>query len=118
MPNLKCSRCGAWAGFFAQHSNQDTGWGVCRECVDWFLINTVDAPNEIKVLFGVAGVNYEARLVTHLGRNFKVLAEFEDSPNGTLEANAYMASNPSASVLLVCDGKVILADSSDLGQAP
>lgn len=109
---LRCCVCGSDAGKFAQHWNRDTGYGVCRKCVDWEISRGCDA-DEIKSLYGVAGVNYEPRRYALSGREFIVLAEFAEAEAD--KANAYMEKNPDASVLAVADGRVILADKSDSG---
>lgn len=57
---LKCSRCGGEAGQYRQWPNQDTGWGICRECVDW-LHSRGNAPDEIRNLYGDEGVHYAAK---------------------------------------------------------
>lgn len=51
----------------------------------------------------------------HFGRRFKIVAEFEDTPEGTAAANAYMTANPDAAVLAVGYGRVILANVNDKG---
>lgn len=50
-----------------------------------------------------------------MGRSYRVRATFPDSDSGTELANAYMQANPSASVLAVAGGRIILADKDDPG---
>lgn len=54
---MKCSVCGAAAGHWEQHWNRDTGWGVCRACVDWLAGRGLTA-EEMKSDYGTEGVNY------------------------------------------------------------
>jgi hypothetical protein len=115
MSQMICSCCAGWAGAFKQHSNRDSGYGICRSCVDWLLARGT-SPEEIKRNYGVSGVHYEPKLFKHMGRAFKVLAEFVDSPEGQVLANKYMTSTPNSAVLCVSDGVVVLADLSDHGQ--
>ncbi|UUZ75481.1 hypothetical protein LP414_27585 [Polaromonas sp. P1(28)-13] len=56
---LECSCCGGDAGRFEQHPNRDTGYGVCRRCIDWMLGRGTTA-EEILRNFGNEGVNYQA----------------------------------------------------------
>lgn len=35
---LRCSCCGSDAGRWLQWSNMDTGYGICRKCVDWLVL--------------------------------------------------------------------------------
>lgn len=55
---LTCCVCSAVAGRFEQHWNRDTGWGVCRACVDWQIDRKTPA-EEIADLYGKPGINYE-----------------------------------------------------------
>lgn len=57
MKQLKCAVCGAFAGRFHQHANQDTGWGICRPCVDRLHLRGYD-PEEMRFLYGIEGHNY------------------------------------------------------------
>lgn len=50
-----------------------------------------------------------------MGRRFRVLAAFPDTPEGEREANAYMLEHDGASVLEVAHGRVILAAKKDKG---
>lgn len=59
---LGCCVCGEYAGRFQQHWNRDTGFGVCRSCIDWLLSRGTSA-EEITSLYGVEGVNYASKVV-------------------------------------------------------
>ena len=59
MRHMQCSCCGADAGRFQQWSNRDTGWGICRSCIDW-IKGRGETAEEIHRLFGVEGVHYAA----------------------------------------------------------
>lgn len=56
---LECAVCGDDAGRWQQHWNRDTGYGICRKCVEWLVNEHRDRPEEIRDLYGVEGVNYE-----------------------------------------------------------
>lgn len=114
---MTCSVCGAHAGYFTQHTNRDDGYGICRSCVDWLLGRGTTA-QEIKNLYGVAGVNYEAKLFRLHGLDFKVLAQFVDDEAGCKLANAYMEDNPGASLLDQSNGILTLAHKDDKGHEP
>lgn len=106
--NLTCSVCGADAGQYEQHPNQDTGWGICAPCVATQAGR--ETPEEMASLYGKAGVNYEQPTHVVFGRRYKVLAAFTDTQAGTAKANAYMERTPGASALFVGNGEIILAD--------
>lgn len=62
--HLTCCCCGACTGSFEQHWNQDTGWGICRPCVNWIsgrwrprYSHHDTLEDELKSLYGVEGVN-------------------------------------------------------------
>jgi len=110
--NLTCCVCGDAAGKYKQHWNRDTGFGGCRTCIDW-QISRGTTPDEIYSLYGIAGVNYEAKQFVTFSRSFNILAEFPESQVD--EANAYMLGHPGASVIAVVDGRVVLADKADKG---
>lgn len=115
---MQCACCGSDAGRWKQWFNQDSGYGVCARCVDWIMDRerrTPMGPAEFRRTYGVPGVNYEPKLRSHNGRWFVILAEFPNTEDGTREANDYMAAFPGASVLVVADGRVILADKADMG---
>lgn len=109
---MKCACCGGYAGKFHQHWNQDTGYGICRSCVDW-IASRGESPESIRFTYGKAGHNYEAKQHRLGGRLFNVLAEFFETDADA--ANAYMTKYHGASVLAVEDGRVILADVADEG---
>ncbi len=56
--SLKCACCGGNAGRWAQHWNQDTGWGICRACVDWLRTERAMDDDTLLNLYGNEGVNY------------------------------------------------------------
>ena len=53
---LHCCCCGA-ATRGRQWYNRDTGYGLCRGCVDRCSRN--ETPEEVKSLYGVRGVHYD-----------------------------------------------------------
>jgi hypothetical protein len=53
----KCNCCGGFAGYWEQHSNRDTGWGMCPECIT-YVRNRGMSEEEIKDLYGVEGVHW------------------------------------------------------------
>ena len=57
--HMTCCVCGAYSGHFQQHWNRDTGFGICRDCVEW-LKGRGTTLDEIKNLYGVEGINYAA----------------------------------------------------------
>lgn len=59
-----CCVCGDDAGHHEQHWNRDTGFGICRSCVDWVKSRGM-SDEEILSNYGVEGVNYEPREVSH-----------------------------------------------------
>ena len=60
--HMECCVCGDDAGRFEQHWNRDTGYGICRRCVDW-VRSRGETDAEILDLYGVEGVNYAAPAV-------------------------------------------------------
>ena len=56
---MECCVCSDDAGRFQQHWNRDTGFGICRRCVDW-LQSRGETGAEMLNLYGVEGVNYAA----------------------------------------------------------
>jgi len=52
-----CSSCGGHAGRWHQHSNRDTGYGMCFACIEW-LRGRGTTEDEIKRLYGTEGVNW------------------------------------------------------------
>lgn len=59
--HLKCACCGEDAGRYEQHWNQDTGYGLCADCVIWIQGRGMYTPEEFKQTYGVEGVNYAAK---------------------------------------------------------
>lgn len=41
-----------------QHWNQDTGWGICPNCVNWLTTERGVDDDTLRNLYGAAGVNY------------------------------------------------------------
>lgn len=62
---LKCACCGGNAGQWAQHWNQDTGWGICRACVDWLLDERSYDQETIQSIYGKEGVNFAPKEKKH-----------------------------------------------------
>jgi hypothetical protein len=88
--NLTCTCCGAHAGRWEQHWNQDTGYGLCARCRDWIWErNHPGTPQtEFERTYGKPGVNYEAwpEPVTGPARpaiEARFTAEGEAAPAGT-----------------------------------
>lgn len=113
--HLTCCVCAADAGYFEQHWNRDTGYGICARCAAEEAGKST--PEELVSRYGAPGVNYEQPTVRHYGRTFNVLATFPDTEPGTRAANAFMARTPGASVLCVVDRVVYLAHEDDKGRA-
>lgn len=60
--SLKCCVCGSSAGAFLQHWNRDTGWGVCRSCVDWEISRGIKPEELLKARLAYAqGIEREPR---------------------------------------------------------
>lgn len=57
---LACNCCGGMAGRFVQWFNQDTGYSICRSCLDGQYIARGESAATIRDYFGVEGVNYAA----------------------------------------------------------
>lgn len=112
--DLECCVCGQYAGKFVQHYNRDTGYGICGFCAAEQAGN--ETPENMEKLYGKGGVNYGRLQVTHMGRWFWVMATFKDNERGEREANAYMERTPGASLLLIAEGKIFIADEKDLGR--
>lgn len=55
--HLTCAVCDGDAGYWEQHWNRDTGYGICRSCVDWCEAST--SREQMLDYYGVEGVNYE-----------------------------------------------------------
>lgn len=58
--NKTCCCCGNEAGRWKQHYNRDTGYGICRCCLDWMIAKGSITAQEIESYYGKAGINYEA----------------------------------------------------------
>jgi hypothetical protein len=55
---LYCNCCGERAGRFAQHWNQDTGYGICHPCIVKMYRGRGETEETIRSYFGVEGVNF------------------------------------------------------------
>lgn len=79
-----------------------------------------NGPGPSCLIFGPARVKLVERPRTyrHFGMDFAIVAEYPDTEHGTKLANAYMEANPSAGLLAVENGRVIIAALSDKGRAP
>lgn len=58
---------------------------------------------------------HEPKFQKHLGYTYLIVADFPDSDSGTKSANRFMDKHPNACVLVVQDGRVILANQADKG---
>lgn len=116
---LACSVCGANAGRWLQHSNRDTGWGLCRKCADWLESPTrgrhVSTPEEMQDLYGLPGLHYEPHMHVLHGRQFAIVAKFQNDDDGTVRANEFMEHCSGVGVIEVVGDMVILAHNSDKG---
>ena len=52
-----CAVCGSDAGRWQQHSNRDTGYGICVKCVAWLRGRGMDEA-ELANLYGTESVNW------------------------------------------------------------
>lgn len=65
--HLTCCCCGEYAGYYSQHWNRDTGFGICRGCFDkqagrykeGSLANACYSPDEMRSAYGIEGINFE-----------------------------------------------------------
>jgi hypothetical protein len=55
---LECCVCGSSAGRWQQHYNRDTGYGVCRDCIEWTRKSKHYDPDQEKQNYGIEGVNF------------------------------------------------------------
>lgn len=60
---MTCCCCGDYAGRWQQWWNRDTGYGICRKCIDWLVSSGRATGEEILDLYGVEGVNYAPKEV-------------------------------------------------------
>ncbi len=62
--DLGCACCGGYAGRWRQHWNQDTGFGICADCVAWLRKPKSEGgpPREnedyIRDCYGIEGINF------------------------------------------------------------
>ena len=123
--HLGCTCCGAEAGKWMQWHNRDTGFGICRSCVDWIMTrqvfcgrpDPVASPLEFCRAYGLPGQNYEPRMHRLFGRAFAVVAEFPNSEQGAKDANDFMEAFKGVGLLEVVGDRIILADMADEGVA-
>ena len=59
-----CACCGSYAGKWEQWFNQDTGFGLCSECVTWIKTRRPFGQEpmtteEFERIYGLAGAHYE-----------------------------------------------------------
>lgn len=113
---LTCSCCGDSAGKWEQWHNQDSGYGICRTCVDWIAGRTMfgrpdplSEPIEFCWTYGLPGTHYEPRYYRHYGFDFAIVAEFSDTEQGMVKANRFMEQHPDNGVLAVEGGRIIVA---------
>lgn len=117
---MTCCVCGESAGRWQQHHNRDTGYGLCRKCADW-LVDPVKrgkhfyTPMEMADLYGMPGIHYEPKLYRLYGRDFAIVAEFQDTDEGTKAANAFMEAHRGTGLLAADSGRLILAALADKG---
>jgi hypothetical protein len=58
---LICACCGEYVpGRWYQFWNQDTGYGICRKCVDW-LLGKGETQAEIEGSYGKEGINFAGK---------------------------------------------------------
>lgn len=77
------------------------------ELIDWKAV----AENNSRELRPDSSVKY----YVSLGKKYKILDDFPNDDNGSLEANNYMLSNPNSSVLVVAYDRIFLSSVHDLG---
>jgi hypothetical protein len=61
---MTCAVCGSDAGRWAQWHNRDTGFGLCLRCVGWLRNDRKMPAEELRRLYGVAGVNFSCEDAT------------------------------------------------------
>ena len=63
-----CACCGGFAGYWEQYPNQDTGRGVCMDCVEWlsarFIRQGIEPTAEIARRYGELSINFGPTTVT------------------------------------------------------
>lgn len=57
MRKLECCCCGRDAGRWRQWPNRDSGYGICRQCVDSALA-AGERPEDVRDCYGVEGTHY------------------------------------------------------------
>lgn len=57
---MRCNCCGSglFGSRWAQHWNQDTGFTICHPCVTNYYLGKGSSPDDVRDIFGEAGVNY------------------------------------------------------------
>ena len=74
--HLTCTCCGSSAGNFEQFWNQDNGYGMCGDCIDWEL-DRGTSQDELKLRYGEPVVNFE---LTQKWRDHERTAKAEAPP--------------------------------------
>ena len=112
-----CSCCGGDAGKWLQWHNRDTGWGMCRNCIDWLVQRDArdGTPEAIHELYGIPGVHHEPAYYETFGRKFVVLAEFRYSEENVTRANQFMRDHVGACLLHADEQRIVLAHADDGG---
>lgn len=54
----------------------------------------------------------------YLGKDFAIAAEFQDTHEGTAQANEFMEANPRTGLLALDAGRIIIAALNDKGTTP
>lgn len=118
----RCACCGEDAGRWMQWHNQDTGYGICRSCVDMIMtrlqfgrVPPEAEPLEFCRIYGLPGKNYEPKTIEAAGRRFNIVAQYPDTDEGARLANEFMRHFDSTGVLCVRDGVVTIAAMDDVG---
>lgn len=118
----RCACCGENAGRWEQWHNQDTRYGICRSCADWVMTRTAfgrpdpkGEPLEFCRTYGLPGIHYEPKKYRHHGLDFAIVAEYQDTEEGTAKANAFMGAFPNTGLLAVDKGRIIIAALADKG---
>lgn len=55
--HMTCCCCGDYAGYWEQHWNRDTGYGICVSCIGSMRADG-DSEEQLKSYYGTEGVNW------------------------------------------------------------
>lgn len=112
-----CSCCGGEAGKWQQWHNRDTGWGMCRVCIDWLVQRDSrdGTPEAVWDLYGIPGVHHEPAYYVTFGLKYVVLAEFRYSDENVKRANQFMLDHEGACLLHADEQRIVLVHADDLG---